>query len=204
MLSAREQAAVAHASGEEVFFARRTLDRGRADLRRRYAAPTFAEALRRHQLSTDEQTARIDKLEGMVKDLGRMIERVSSSGNSSNGQREVERQVRRIEDEFSDDELQMVREHRAYESFKRNVERYGQELEREAALARSSDDDDDDDDEDDDVDEDDDTEGEKPKPKAKTKAKPAPRKPASRHKADDDDGGDKPEPEGLLARLMKD
>lgn len=175
-------------------------------------------------MSADEDRARVDTLERRFSELNATIER-ALSGRNGGSSGDVERQTRRLEDDFTADELTMVRDHREYESFKRNVERYGAELEREAALAQRGtagdddvdvDDDDAGDADDDDADDDDDDDASKDAPggKGKTKAKPKPgdkkpparRKPPARHaKPDDkdDDLGDDDRP-GLLQRLMAD
>lgn len=149
-------------------------------------------------MAVDENAARLDRLERMMGDLGGKIDKLGSNGSS----REVERQVSRIEEEFTADELQQVRDHRDYEKWKRYVDRYGEELEREAVLAQKSgkaDDDEEDGDE-----EEDDGEEEKETPESSTpKKKGARKQPASRHPKPP---VPEPEPEkpGFLASLMKD
>ena len=163
-------------------------------------------------MSADQEQARIDALERRFETLNSTIERALSRGNGSSA--EVERQVRRIEDDFSPDELKMVRDHREYEAFKRNVERYGAELEREAALALASkpaDDDANDEDDDDEVDDEDDDEEDEASKRApgKIKAKPKPTSkkkptPPARHPKPDDKPDEDEKPSGLLQRLMSD
>ena len=157
-------------------------------------------------MSVDEGTARMDRLERMLGDLGNEIKKVNANGGSS---KSVDRDIRSIESEFTAEELQAVRDTRAFEQFKRHADRYAEELEREAVAAQKDEADDDDaDDDDDDADGADDQgvrDDAKPKPKPRAKPKPQ-RKPASRHAADDDDGddddaGDKP---NFFSKLLSD
>ena len=153
-------------------------------------------------MSVDEGTARMDRLERMLGDVVGKIDKLGSNGSSA----AVDRDIRSIESEFTPEELQAVRDTRAFEQFKRHADRYAEELEREAVAAqKDAADDDDADDDDDGADDQGVRDDAKPKPKPRAKPKPQ-RKPASRHAADDDDGddddaGDKP---NFLSKLLSD
>lgn len=149
-------------------------------------------------MAVDETSSRLDRLERMLGDFGSKIDRLGQNGAASS--REVEKSARRIEDEFSPEELQMVRDHRGYEQFKRYVDRLGDDLDKEARIALASSDDAD---EDEDADGDDDAAA-KPKGKAKPRGR---KKPASRHADDEPDDDESqppaPEPKSVFARLME-
>lgn len=136
---------------------------------------------------------RLDELRAEFRDQISRLERAIQSGSKPR----MERASRSLEDEFSEDEIRQLRETREYERFRRMAQRFGEELEREARLAR----DDEENDDEDEPEEEPEAEEEapQPKPKAKKPAKPRPR--GGRHQ--------KPEPEetepakGLLSWLVE-
>lgn len=133
---------------------------------------------------SDERDERLDRLEQMVGDLGRRMEGALSrrGGPTVEDERGIRRDAKRIEDEFTEDELNQIRGEREYNAFKRNADRYAAELEREAlAAGAAGDDEDDDEDEgDDEHGDDEDDEGDGGKPAAKRKPAAGKRKPPAR------------------------
>lgn len=116
----------------------------------------------------------------------------------------AEKAVRRLEDEFSDDELEQLRDTREYGRFRRMMDRYADELEQEAVKA-GADNDDPEDGADDEVDEGDD-EREQDRPAAKAKRKPAAKPRGGRHApppVEDELPGEQKK-EGPFAWLLKD
>lgn len=115
----------------------------------------------------DEGGGELAELRAELRDAVARFEQALETGSPVRQQRAA----RTLEDEFSAEELQQLRDTREFERFRRLAERYGAELEQEADAAYDADEDGDDDEGDDD-------EGEleeapKRKPKAKAKAKPA-------------------------------
>lgn len=112
----------------------------------------------------------------------------------------AERAVRRLEDEFSDDELEQLRDTREYGRFRRMMDRYADELEQEAVKAGA-----DNDDPEDGADEEDEepaTEGDPPKVRRKPAAKPRGGRHAPAPVEDELPGEQKKE--GPFAWLLKD
>jgi hypothetical protein len=118
-----------------------------------------------------------------MEDQTRQIERLVAAGKPA----EAAAKVQRVDSEFTDEELQALRDERQYQGFRKMMDRYGDELEREAVAAGADGDGDDDGDDDDDVD----------KPKRPAKRAGAKRGAArgGRHKKADDDDGDDGKPD---------
>lgn len=142
-------------------------------------------------MAVDETSARLDRLEAQLRETNESI-RAALANGSKPQIREAERDIRRVEDDFTDEERRMVREHREWSSFERMMSRWEEQKAKAKAEAEA--------------DEDDDDPEAKPKPKATTKAKAKP-KPASRHPEPDEDAPEpeqKPEPEKKPHWLLRD
>lgn len=141
-----------------------------------------------------ELNRRMDALDNSFADLVKEL-------RAGNG-KQADNKMRSIQEEFSAEELQTIRDRREYEAWRRNAERFGEELEREAdTLIEEQPDEEDDDEDESDEEDDDETLAPTAKTKAKPKAKPRPR--GGRHpKAEPAE----PEPEagGILSWLVKD
>lgn len=144
-------------------------------------------------MSVDEEVSRLDRLERRFDDLFAEIRKINANGGGTPKQREA---VESKMSEFSDEELQTLRDEKQYQQLRKAIERYASELEAEAVAAQQEAGDDEDDE---DEDETEDEEQEAKPPTAKTKTRPR----GGRHPRPEQPAEEERKP-GLLDKLLSD
>lgn len=140
---------------------------------------------------SEVESERIDKLERLIGQLGESVQRLTQGHGD---ERTVQRQAARIEDEFSKEELDAIREEREYRRLVARLERWETEKAKRQPQPK---DEDDDDDEDDEEEGDGDEEEEEEAPPRSKRTPPARRRPPARHKPDEEEDEQEPQPESL-------
>jgi len=126
-------------------------------------------------MGVDEQ--RLKNLEDALSRLNTNVEQAIRTGSQAD-RSQVERDQRRLEDEFSEDELRMIRDHRAYDQHRRLMNMYLEEIEEEALDVASEEEPEEEAAEEDETEGGDEEPAAKPKKPAAAKKKPAAKKPA--------------------------
>lgn len=146
---------------------------------------------------SEVESERLDKLERLIGQLGESVQRLTQGHGD---ERTVQRQASRIEDEFSKEELDAIREEREYRRLVARLERWEAEKAKREPEPPKDEDEDEEEEEETDGDEEEDEDDAPPR---SSRTPPARRRPPARHKPDPE-----PEPEpqpdslgGWLSRL---
>lgn len=136
------------------------------------------------------ESERLDKLERLIGQLGESVQRLTQGHGD---ERTVQRQASRIEDEFSKEELDAIREEREYRRLVARLERWETEKAKREPEPKDEDSGDDEEAGGDDGEE----EEEEEAPPRSKRTPPARRRPPARHKPDEDEDEQEPQPESL-------